>query len=1007
MSAALSPPPPASDVDVQRIGEAADVPGKISNPARMDVPTVSTPEQWEALPYGREYLDPAGQKRGKFRQVTDEATYAQIGDGETYLGPDGKKRTRPHAENVSLGTQTLYGMAAGDPNLQRSILARVYGSDAVKQDAKGLYVEMPDGKRFRPDSHGGGLRSDLTRGFGEAAASALPVAGAIGGALAGGPAGGVGSFAGAGLGYAGGVEANRSILALAGFPSQKTLGERTKDVAKETLEGGAFEAGGRLLGSAAGSVISGLKTGYDFGVKPLAQLLARSITGTTPDVIREVLPLAEKGVRIPPEMWAPETPMAHLTMRAAKTYGIDPVTPSVEKFANEELSALLKKMGVPEEEIGQPLARTAAVDFTPAGEAAHRDYAGMLAESDGKVRAAFDKLAAEATARGEAAAAENTKATAEAARAVAENRAAAQRVVDATWSDINTVISDLQAGTAGGAPGDLVRTVAGRVSALRDALSARFKEQYGKIDQLSGGTPIDATPVSAAADEFIALLPEEITKNHPALIRALSELQESGSLTLAQARHIRSMLGDLADWRTIAPSFRNGQWKYFRGVLDQAIHNEANPPVVKEAVALLDATDRDYAREMARFKSPTVQRLMDWTEANMPPSQGELAGMVMKPGQEETRRELKSIMGQNPWNAVIGADMQAALDASKTTMQGVYDGGRFVQEFLERERQGILADYPRAAADLMRRQAQYVEAITGKGQYYLDMKLRPNETFEVAMRQAFEAAKEAERLAKEKPLEVMKGALKDIEAKRAAALATTEEGRTTNPLHRLLSNESAKVAQSAKHIIDDPDLSVAAWKMFRGTPTMDLIRSTWLRDLLTAAETTGAKSMYDRVTRHTPLQQEIAFGANAEDVLLVTRQLKMLLQETGDIGAGLYGTGTVTHPGNAPVPGLHGFQRLAGNVPFVTTGLRILNSAALKIMTNFLTSPGLVKFVAGGLKGNAEEQKIAKEIIARYAKMGSVAGAGAGATTLTPPPSSTPPPPEMPQDWRSTLETTP
>ena len=54
-------------------------------------------------------------------------------------------------------------------------------------------------------------------------------------------------------------------------------------------------------------------------------------------------------------------------------------------------------------------------------------------------------------------------------------------------------------------------------------------------------------------------------------------------------------------------------------------------------------------------------------------------------------------------------------------------------------------------------------------------------------------------------------------------------------------------------------------------------------------------------------------------------------------------------------------------------------SVVLDKMTRLISSPGLVKFVAGALRGSAEEQEIAKEIIKKYATLGGAAGAGIGA----------------------------
>lgn len=949
------------------------------------MPLVKDAATYAKVPIGAVYVNELGARKTKpLPVVNDQAGYDAIPEGGNYLNPKGQKKIKPKNEPVDLGTQTLFDMAR-DPETQQSILASHYGEGNVKRDASGYYVDDPTtGKRLRPGGKGGGFMGGLTRGAADLGAQVLPIAGAVGGAIAGAPAGGVGGFAGAGLGYAAGAEANQALLTLAGYQKPRTAGRMALDTAKEVVEGGAFEAGGRVLGTAAGSAAAALETGYDFGIKPAAQTLARSFAGTTPEIAKSVLPLAEKGYKVPPTMYAPEAPMAKLVMRAARYYGYDPAKQSVAELGPRDLRTLMTDLGVPEAEINpNPMARTAAVDYTKAGEAAYRRYNDMMAASDAKVSGMFQDLEAQARARGAEAATGHAAAVDQATAALNENRAIAKTIIDSQWRDIADAAKTLQNAPPGAKPGDMVRDFAGRLNAFRQAIGARFRKMYGDIDQLAGGETIDATGVAGQAQKFVDQLPEDIQRNHPALIRALADLQETGTLTYGQAHHLRSMLGDLANWQTLAPSFKNGQYKYFRGVLDDALHDPENTPVMQQAVQMLDATDAAYAAENARFKSPMLQRIIDWTESNLPPSPGKAAGQILAPGEEESRGEVRKIVGESPWNAVIGADVQASLDASKSTIPGRYDGKKFVSEFLDRDRAGILADYPPAVADLMRRQARYVEAFAKDKEMEVD--LLPTDDFGTSMRKVYDAAKRMKELTDSNPVKAMEDEIKSIRERQKIAQAAANQGKLTDPLHPILSSGSAQLAAAAEKIAKSEDLVRAAASRFgRDSDEFQLIRQAFLKDLLTTESVEGAAKMHGRITGMTPEVQDLYFGFNTADALSVTRAFKELLTESEDLGGGIYATGSVTHPESAPIPGVR--QMFPKAAPgFIK---RIAVGKALDWLSRAMSAPGTVKFIAGNLKGTPEQQALAKSIIKRYADMGGAIGAGVGADMASQPKSA-------------------
>lgn len=116
-------------------------------------------------------------------------------------------------------------------------------------------------KGFISDSDMEKHEAQAPQGWGEyvgrGVTGALPVIGGAGGGMLGSSAGPVGALGGAGLGYAGGKEAER--LANGFFfgdklPEESAL-DATKRVGTNVAEGAAAEAGGQALGKVAGSAI--------------------------------------------------------------------------------------------------------------------------------------------------------------------------------------------------------------------------------------------------------------------------------------------------------------------------------------------------------------------------------------------------------------------------------------------------------------------------------------------------------------------------------------------------------------------------------------------------------------------------------------------------------------------------------------------------------------------------------------------------------------------------------
>ena len=579
-------------------------------------PRVSDQATYDAVRPGSDYLNPSGVKKTKplaqetpptsLPKVSDQASYDAVPEGSDYLNPQGAKKTKPASDNVGLGAQTLFDMAAGDPAKQKKILQAAYG-DNVQQDAQGFYITI-NGKRLRPSSGGGGISGALTRGTADVVSGALPAVGGTAGAAVGGGAGvfgagpvgaAAGGVAGSALGYAAGKEANRALLALAGFGDDSMGLEK---VPGELAEGALFDVGGQAAGRVAGQAAAAGKYGarYVAEATGLPKIL-RYVGGVTPESAERFGPLAEAGVHLPPQVAYPGAPILPILSSIGKRYDIDPVTPSLAQYASGEITSTAEALGIPKSELGEPLKRTAEVDYAPAGQAMYARYADMLHASNADVTAKFD--VAEAAARGQGAEAEAGRLTAlaEAQKALETNQAISQGLVAQGFKDLHGTIAQLRSGLSTQNPGDLVRTMADKVTAARQAVSLRYQDLYGKWDQLYGNQVADVSGPAQAARDFLKDLPDDVQRNHPALVRAITQLDEADEegvapeITTGQLRHLRTMLGDLANWQTLAPSFKNGQIKYFRHVIDSSL----NQNLPESGVKMLDTLDTGYHSDMA------------------------------------------------------------------------------------------------------------------------------------------------------------------------------------------------------------------------------------------------------------------------------------------------------------------------------------------------------------------------------------------------------------------------
>ena len=251
-----------------------------------ELPKVGSAKDYEAVPHGRAYLDPEGNRR--FKPIRDKNDYVALEEGSEYADPTGTIRVKPKYEGIDFSPQALYDIAHSDKGRKKAL--EKYYPGKVKEDPNGgFYVEDEDGKLRKP---GRGL-SKFTAG---AASEAIPMVLSGGGALLGGAVGtaaapGVGTVAGgAGGGAYGGYMGSRIndiFSQLAGVYDEEGA---TRDAVVSAIAGGAGDIAGRGVAAAVPAAKEILGATSRGAAKTTAKFL-----GANPEKLETALSIAEKG----------------------------------------------------------------------------------------------------------------------------------------------------------------------------------------------------------------------------------------------------------------------------------------------------------------------------------------------------------------------------------------------------------------------------------------------------------------------------------------------------------------------------------------------------------------------------------------------------------------------------------------------------------------------------------------------------------------------------------------
>lgn len=974
-------------------------------------PKISGDEDFNALKPGARFLDPEGKTRQKPWTVTGNDEYGAVPEGEMFYDPNGVLRRKPKYEGLSFTAQTLYDMAANDREREKA-LAYEYGPEAVKKTEWGneFYVETPEGDLLAP-----GRGHWLPRAGAYALSEAAPVIGAVVGGLAAAPVGFVGSIGGAALGGAAGESFNDVILSLMGV-YDRSVGEQATNLAETAALSGAGEGAGRLLGAAYPLAVNALGG----GASKYPARLAANVLGANVDPQATLMAeaLTKQGVKVPPSAWLKEAPYLHIATEtfdpAFRTQ--DVLAQSATRYYAKKANTILDALGVPKtarQEIG---ATEAEVSSEEAGRAVIGRVTREMAEEDAHLANAATRAKEEATAKFTGQEAGRQRTLESLKRAAESNIAAAQKVVDKGFDDIDAATNTaVKAAAAGNRSGDLWRQAAQRITLLNKAVKAKATRLYDAADAAAGDSLPETQGLQDAATMFLESLPETVRGKAPDLVKAIKRLGavEEGvePATFAQLRRLRSMLRQDIDYADLTPSMREGVLKYFSGLVDDALHPLEGDPALRTAAEMLDKADAFYAKNMKYFRDKVVDGIVRGVEAGMPADPALLAREILKPGQTERISYVRKVVGKSTWNAIQAADTRHMLDMSKTLVPGEIDGKTFARLVLEREREGILtAGYDKGAADQLKRQAQNVLAAAEGGN--VSLKNIGDETVRNFLERAQTAIDASKELAGQDPLGALKIEIGRIDAEAKIATAVLKEGRAADPLSAYgMPNKSVLANQAADKIIGDADLLSAAARRF-GVDSQEftLLRQVAAERLL--QKEAGAESKFvGGFTGFTPQTQALLFpGVTLEDAKVLAKHMDFLLSSRSGLDAGpsMAASSRILHPVSSlagPLQDVAKTLMLFGGVDAVA---RVVLMKYYQLLSAGVTHPGFVRWIADGVRaGPVERMAIRDALQTKYAHLLGSVGAGSGAALGgTDGGLDTGPRPTPERDWRKRLEST-
>lgn len=948
-------------------------------------------EGFAALAPGVEFIDPEGQKRKKPYSVASDADFEKVPEGEQFLDPEGQVRQKPKYEGINFTTQTLHDMAL-TPKEKRKILEGGYPGKKVDQDYKGeLFVEDEGGvlrKAGRGDFMG-------KRGAAAVTAAAAPTVGAVLGTIGGGAVAaptGPGAVAGAVAGGAsGGVLGqwiNDIVLQLAGY-KDRTGGEEAANLSMAGLTGGMGAGVGRGVAAVVPTIKEGITAVGQALPRAAVHFLGADPAGTT--MARE---LAEKGVMVPPSAWAKEAPHLQNVVEvfdpAFRTQA--PLAESAAKHYEKAAGEVLDTLGIKRAE---PLLKpTADVPTQPAGEAV---LAKTIAESqaaDEAMRVALEARRADNAARKAAVQSglPETGTQREALNTAAEqSRAAAQKLIDAGFSDIQREIdAAMKVSGAGHNSGDLWWGVGEKLKAIKQGISHRAQKFYGQADEAAEGQLPNTQGLAPLAKDFADNLPEPFKAKYPDIVRRLEDLAgkqdpQTGewikppvSMTFGQLHNLRSIFRNNINYHDLTPDMRDGVYKFFANKVDNILHDPKASPQLQTASQLLDATDKWYGEAIKPLTDKNIQAVVSGLESGMPADPKLLYATLVKEGRSDLTGKVKELIGPNLWSGVKAADVQEMLDMSKTLIPGQIDGAQFARQVLDRYRTGMLqAVHGEEMGNQLLRQAQNIAALNGK----LDVKVLPGDTVTDVISKARIAGEEAKRAGATDPLGTLNKEMKTIVADHNRQLAKMQQDRNKDPLG-FLYKPTTGADEAVNKILGSEDLILASAHRFgEKSPEFNMLRQVYAQRILQ-----GSMDPSVKLANVSPEIQQVMFpGISLPQMQQLAKEMEFLVGSQGlnkGTAQGMSAMSKVENPWAHIAGRGGGIGKLFGDASKIVPGSGPAGRAWLtkyySVITSIMTSPATLRWVEKGLTGTPEQRAAVQKVLSAHMQRGAAVGAGAG-----------------------------
>lgn len=975
---------------------AAEGAGPVALP---ELPKPKTPEEAANLDPGTEFIDPTGKKKIVPYRPSDPEEAAALPEGATFITPEGKTKRMPVYQGVGFTAQLLHDMALTDEGREEA-LRTMYG-DKVKRGPQGLYVQDDDDVFRKPDSRG------LAASAGHAVSEAAPLAGMTAGAVIGAGAGSLepgagtalGGFLGMTMGAAAGRAVNNGVLALAGihesFPAQ------LKSEETEAALAATGEVAGKVISKipgVAGAVKRGVEAGKEKvgGIKEnLAGTLealgvtperARWILGTPLEEAQQASRISEAGGRTPPSAVFHEAPyLSKIEEFDAVFRQQNVLAEANEKYYNQEVRKIAESP-----EIGASIDQilTQAEKKVSSERAGHLSIAAAqkdLAHDDAQIVNAVNDV--RDIAKGQIEAMGGRQAVSEAfqhrlnvlnaAHKTADE--SAKHYINAQVSRLHEKIDEALAMTKKGEdPSAALRATAAEFKLWEKGVRQRASKNYTDARAAAGGAKLDVSSLSDDAAAFLQSMPEMMRSKYPSEIRDLERLAGSKEMEFDEVHKLRSWFRHGIDYNDMTPDMRTGALKLFEKKINTLLHDTEARPELKTAVEMLDRADAFYKQEIPFFNDEMITGVINALKSGVGANPEALAKILFDPNRTAALRRVRSIVGENLWNAVQSAHVNDMLMKSRT-IDGRIDATKFAQFVHDDVKNNLISTaYTPQVARQVTAIAQDVAKLEGK----LPITFNEGDTLTTLMNRTKAAKEAAEKFAENDPLKAFDQEMKNLDKELQGKQKQMAQARKQAPLSFLEDPKMSHMAvKAADKILGSQDLIMAAADKFgrdsiefnalRQVYTVRFFQRAFGRTAGMRAELGGEKGMTEEV-------QALMFpGVTRGQMLQIVHDMEFLFGgRGGDVGGAMAAAARVLNPtAHLPLPKLGLFGRILMGTPGIAFATRFALGKAYATIIDGVTHPNFMAWLAGNLNGNATQRSVARAVLQHRMAMGGWLGA--------------------------------